>query len=79
MPKVNLGKPNQEVIFGDKLKASITENHMECRDMQKILGCSSGTLSSRFKNPGKMPLGELKRFIKATGLKQEAVIKYLYE
>lgn len=79
MPRVSIGKPDPEVILGDKLRASIIENHMECRDMLKILGCSSGTLCSRFKQPSKMPLGELKRFVKATNLPKEAIIQYLYE
>lgn len=79
MPKVNLGGIDHEKIFGSKLKAMLIEKQMECRQVAKKLGCSDGTLSSRFKNPSKMPLGELKLFIKISGLPPETVIQYLYE
>lgn len=79
MPKVNLGRSNHEEIFGSKLKSSIIENRMACGEVAKKMGFTSRTMSSRFKNPSDMTLGQLKLFIKLTGLSEEAVIKYLYE
>ena len=39
----------------------------------------NSTLSSRFNHPGKMSLGELKRFIKAGYVGKDELIFYLYE
>ena len=78
MPKVNLGRTSPEEIFGSKLKSSIIENRMACGEVAKKMGFTSRTMSSRFKNPSDMTLGQLKRFIKLTGLPEESVINYLY-
>jgi hypothetical protein len=79
MPKVSLGKLDYEKKFGARLRSAIFEKRMECREVAKIIGNCDSTMSSRFSNPGKMTLGELKLFIKATGIGKEAVIDYLYE
>lgn len=79
MPKVNLGRPNHEEIFGAKLKSSIAENRLQCGLVAKKIGFTGQTMSARFKKPSNMTLGQLKVFIKLTGLPEEDVIKYLYE
>lgn len=79
MPRVNLGKPNYEEIFGAKLKAVIFEKRMECRAVANAVGFTPRTLSNRFNEPALMTLKELKRFIKVTDLPPEVVIQYLYE
>lgn len=79
MPRVNLGKPNYEAIFGARLKAIIFEKRMECRAVASAVGFTPRTMSNRFNEPEFMTLGQLKRFIKITNLPPEVVIQYLYE
>jgi hypothetical protein len=79
VPRVNLGKPNHEAIFGARLKAIIFEKRMECRAVANAVGFTPRTMSNRFNEPELMTLKELKKFIKITGLPQEVVIQYLYE
>ena len=73
-----LQKPDFEEKFGKVLRGAVYANG-KCMDAQKILGISKPTLSNRFKEPGKMPLSELKKFIKLGNIPEEEVIKYLYE
>ena len=79
MSRVNLGKPNHDEIFGSKMKSFIVWKQMQCGEVARKLGVTARTMSSRFKNPSNMTLGQLKLFIKLTGLPEEDVIKYLYE
>lgn len=79
MPKVTLGKPNYELLFGAKLKGAIIGSCSECAEVASKIGIKPRTMSNRFKKPSDMTLGELKRFIKATELPPEEVIQYLYE
>lgn len=69
---------NYEERFGKILRGAVYANG-KCKDAEKILGIAKSTLSSRFKNPGKMPLTELKLFIKMGRISEEDVINYLYE
>lgn len=79
MPKVNLGKPNYETIFGTAMKAAVVRSNQMSREVGKKIGNCEATMSRRYRNPGQMTLSELKLFIKATGLGKEDVINYLYE
>lgn len=79
MPRVNLGRPNYEKMFGDALRGAVYGTGKECREVAAAVGRTGRTLSSRFKEPGQMPLVELKAYIKVTGLRPEEVFKYLYE
>lgn len=69
---------NYEERFGKVLRGVVYANG-KCKDAEKILGIGKTTLSSRFKNPGRMPITELKMFIKLGNISEEEVIKYLYE
>ncbi len=73
-----LQKPDYEEKFGKVLRGAIFGN-TKCKDAQIEIGISKPTLTSRFKEPGKMPLSELKKFIKIGRIPEEEVIKYLYE
>lgn len=79
LPKVKLGKPDYEKIFGDKLKAAIIGSGNQCKQAAQALGTCERTMSNRFKNPSDMPLGHLKLLIKMTGMPPDIVIQYLYE
>ena len=78
MPKVHLGKKNYEAEFGSVIRGSVYAKG-QCQQAEKVIGVSRGTLSSRFREPGKMSLAELKRFIKFGHIPREDVIAYLYE
>ena len=71
-------KINFEERFGKVLRGVVFANG-KCKDAEKIIGIGKSTMSSRFKNPGKMPLTELKIFIKLGNIPEEDVINYLYE
>lgn len=71
-------KINFEERFGKVLRGAVYANG-KCYEAGRILNISRATLSSRFKNPGKMPLTELKMFIKLGKISEEDVIAYLYE
>ena len=71
-------KVNFEERFGKVLRGVVFANG-KCKDAEKIIGIGKSTMSSRFKNPGKMPLTELKLFIKFGNIPEEDVINYLYE
>ena len=71
-------KVNFEERFGKVLRGVVFANG-KCKDAEKIIGIGKSTMSSRFKNPGKTPLTELKLFIKLGNIPEEDVINYLYE
>ena len=71
-------KVNFEERFGKVLRGVVFANG-KCKDAEKIIGIGKSTMSSRFKNPGKMPLTELKLFIELGNIPEEDVINYLYE
>lgn len=71
-------KTNYEERFGMVLRGAVFAKGT-CKEADKKLGVSKATLSSRFKNPGKMPLTELKLFIKMGNIQEQDVINYLYE
>ena len=71
-------KVNFEERFGKVLRGVVFANG-KCKDAEKIIGIGKSTMSSRFKNPGKMPLTEPKLFIKLGNIPEEDVINYLYE
>lgn len=79
MPKVKLGRPNYEAIFGAELKASVMKKRLKCGDVANKIGCAPRTISNRFNEPSFMTLGQLKLFIKITDLPPEVIIQYLYE
>ena len=78
MPRVNLGLPNYEKRFGDKIRGAVFA-HGKCKDIAKKIGIGDSTMTSRFKNPGKMPLSELKLFIRLGGITEDDILDYLYE
>lgn len=79
MPRVNLGKPNYDKMFGDALRGAVFGTGKECQEIAAAVGRTGRTLSNRFRDPGQMTLSELKSYIKVTGLRQEDILKYLYE
>ncbi|MBO5208033.1 MAG: hypothetical protein J6B68_01675 [Lachnospiraceae bacterium] len=79
MPKVALGNPNYEKIFGAKLKASVIGSGKQCKQAAQFLGICDRTLSDRFKNPAPMTLGQLKLLIKMTDMPPDIILQYLYE
>lgn len=79
MPRVNLGKPNHDKLFGDALRGAVFGTGKECYEVAEAVGRTGRTLSKRFKDPGQMTLHELKAYIKVTNLRPEVVFKYLYE
>ena len=78
MPRVKLGRKDYEAEFGSVIRGAVYARG-QCQEAEKVLGISHGTLSNRFKHPGKMSLLELKRFIRFYRIPEEEVIKYLYE
>ena len=79
MPKVKLGKPYYERIFGSKLKASVIGSGNQCKSVARYLGICAKTLSDRYRNPAQMTLGELKLLIRMTDMPPDDIIQYLYE
>lgn len=79
MARVKLGSIDYEQRFGAKLQAKIIEMQLRQDNVAKCMGVTDRTLRSRYRNPGKMQLKELKGYIKATKLEKEAVLAYLYE
>lgn len=79
MPKVKLGKPDYEKIFGNKLKAAIIASGSQCGQVAQALGTCEKTMSNRFKKPSDMPLGQLKNLIKMTDMPPDIIIQYLYD
>lgn len=79
MPKVKLGKPDYEKIFGAKLKASVIGSGKQCKQAAQVLGICDRTLSNRFKDPAPMTLGQLKLLIKMTDMPPDIIIQYLYD
>lgn len=69
---------NYEERFGRVLRGVVYANG-RCKDAERILGIARSTLSSRFKNPGKMPITELKLFIKMGNIPENVILDYLYE
>lgn len=78
MPRVNLGRTDPGMIFGKKMKSVIMESDGNCTTTADKIGISNITLSRRFKDPSQMTLGQLRIFIRITGLRKEDVIAYLY-
>lgn len=78
MPKVKLGRADPGMELGKKMKSAIMESDENCMGTADKIGISNITLSRRFKDPSQMTLGQMKTFIRITGLKKEAVITYLY-
>lgn len=79
MPKVSLGKPDHEKIFGTKLKAAIIGSGRNCSQAADIMGINARTLSNRFRKPSDMTLGQMKLLVRMTDLPPELVIGYLYD
>jgi hypothetical protein len=79
MPRVNPLVKDYEGDFGAELKATIVRNRMRAPDVAKKVGFTYRTLMNRFVKPSDMTLGQMKLFIKATGIDKETVINYLYE
>ena len=79
MPRVTLGSNNCEKNFGAKLNAQIVEKRLRRDKVAQKIGVCDKTLKSRFDTPHQMTLGQLKLFIKVTGLSKESIIEYLYE
>ena len=79
MPKVKLGKPDFEKLFGLTMKSAVTRSGQLTKDVAKKVGYDAGTLSKHYSNPGTMTLKKFKLFIKAAGLTEEEVLDYLYE
>ena len=79
MPRVNLGKPNYDKLFGDALRGAVFGTGKDCYEVAEAVGRTGRTLSNRFKDPGKITLSELKAYIRVTDLRPEDVFKYLYE
>jgi hypothetical protein len=79
LPKVKLGKPNYEEIFGDKIKGAIIAKGMQCQQAAKAIGRCSKTMTNRFNNPAEMKLKELKLLIKMTEMSPDIIIQYLYD
>ena len=73
-----LQRTDFESEFGKVLRGAVYANG-KCMDAQKIIGISKPTLTNRFKEPGKMTLSELKKFIKLGRIPEEEVIRYLYK
>lgn len=78
MPKVKLGRADPGMELGKKMKSSIMESDENCMSTADKIGISNITLSRRFKDPSQMTLGQLRIFIRITGLRKEDVIAYLY-
>ncbi len=78
MPKVSLGKPDYERMFGAKLKAAIIGSGKECQQAAEVLGIDKRTLSNRFREPANMTLGQMRLLIRMTDLSPETVMGYLY-
>ena len=72
-------KVNYEEVFGNHIKGNIITSGQMCKRVARNLMIGNSTLSSRFNHPGKMSLGELKRFIKAGYVGKDELIFYLYE
>ena len=79
MPKVKLGLPDRESIFGDKLKGNIIGSGMKCKEIASAISLAPRTMSSRLKKPSDMSLGELKQIIKLTDMQPEPILDYLYD
>lgn len=71
-------RTNYEENFGKVIRGAVF-GFGKCKDVEKILGISRTTMSSRFKKPGMMPLKELKMLIRLGGISEEEVVKYLFE
>jgi hypothetical protein len=78
MPRGFCQRVNYEERFGKVLRGVVYSNG-KCKEAEKILGIGKTTLSSRFKNPGKMSITELKLFIKMGNIPEEDILNYLYE
>jgi len=79
MPKVRVLVKDHEKDFGAELKAAIIRNRMKVPEVAKKVGFTDRTMTNRFTKPSDMTLGQMKLFIKATGMDKETVINYLYE
>ena len=79
MPRVKLGKPDFEKMFGLTMKTAVTRRGQLTKDVAKQVGYDAGTLSKHYSNPGTMTLKKFKLFIKVAGLTEDEVLDYLYE
>ena len=80
MPKVRrLGKPDYEKIFGAEIDCAITRSFLSKDEVAEMTGISKRMLYYRIEKPERINLDWLKLFIKATDLKPEVILDYLYD
>lgn len=79
MPKVNLGKHDYDEEFTRKMDACLKENGTDWKRLTPKTGVCYETVKTYRRNPQKINLLWLKRFVKATNLDPDAILNYLYE
>nr|WP_291234804.1 hypothetical protein [Frisingicoccus sp.] len=81
MPKVSVGtftEKNARFVFN--VKGGLARNGKNYKDLMKRCGIkSSSTISKRYRDPGSIPVSELRGFIKEASLSESDVLDFLYE
>lgn len=81
MPKVSVGLfTEKNARFVRNVKGGLARNGKNYKDLMKRCGIkSSSTISKRYRDPGSMPVAELRGFIKEASLPEQEVLDFLYE
>lgn len=80
MPRVKpLGKPDYDKIFSAEINCAITRSFLTKQQVADRTGISKRMLYYKINTPKSISLEWLKLFIKATNIKPEVILDYLYE